>query len=822
MIISTGLLILVVVAVFALGPLNFLLLFYYFILPGFALSFLFSLSLKERLLLSFPLGILFYIPLYIISLFFFHPIYHLIPFLMILPLVKKIKLDFKIKKTVSLNFVFCLILLILAAYIIQPFNKDAFPRTDYSSHYFRGMFMKKSLESGRAPIWMDSWNSGIPIFTFYPPIHFFKFAFVSSNFLVTEPYRIFNSIIVFGFLYGAISMYWLGKRIGLSPSASFIASFLFIISPSFMFYLTFNGNPSYCFSYLLLPVAIYSLFLLLERRDFSSELIFSSVLATLILTHHQSIYDFSIISVAVLLCYLLTHKHKVEVLKSFLPPLLIFIGLISFWMIPLLTFFKYTTPAVGYPLGGTLLKRLTENTGIECGPGCQYNFGPLYLVFAILGLVLSGFVFHLRKTKVTLTFDKETVKQYFLIFLPFIFLIIVIISEQLGFQHLIPFKTRFETFKEFLFISPLISLLGAFVVNSFRKVNLGIQLITIAILAFLFSSYVQVSVWEAQNYVSERAPIDYSQFASIYDVLKAQPYGRIDEIGIYGGAMIAAYPLFTDKPMLGGWYSPGSFNYNDTAKQIHNEIEHYSPLVTPTLIFNTYQKTFTKYVPVFACAPAGLDSYRRGIEPLKENYEVLSFQNDCILILKVKPEPSYVSKVSLFKVEGDYVDDTQRKFLFTDDGWMITSLYPRFNQKVDKTLLDGTLILGECQNSDTEFCLSFVDNKTTAGIIKKFKVTETPLQYEKTNPEMINIKADAPGWVLIKETYFPRWHAYQNNQELPIYISDMGYMLIHVGAGEVLLKNELVLIDYLVILISLLILLFIFIKDRFHLVIERE
>ena len=98
MIISTGLLILVVVAVFALGPLNFLLLFYYFILPGFALSFLFSLSLKERLLLSFPLGILFYIPLYIISLFFFHPIYHLIPFLMILPLVKKIKLDFKIKK----------------------------------------------------------------------------------------------------------------------------------------------------------------------------------------------------------------------------------------------------------------------------------------------------------------------------------------------------------------------------------------------------------------------------------------------------------------------------------------------------------------------------------------------------------------------------------------------------------------------------------------------------------------------------------------------------------------------------------------------------
>jgi uncharacterized membrane protein len=822
MVISSSLLILAGVAVFILGPSTSFLFFYYLILPGFVLSFLFSLSLKERLLLSFPLGILFYIPLYILSLFFFSPVYHLIPFLMALPLARKVRLDLEIKKHVSLNFVFCLILLILTAYLVQPFNTDAFPRTDYSSHYFRGMFMKKSLSSGRVPIWMDSWCSGIPIFTFYPPVHFFKFAFISSNFLVTEPHRIFNSIIVFGFLYSVTSMYWLGKKIGLSPSASFIASFLFIISPSFMFYLTFNGNPSYCFSYLLMPIAIYSLFLLLEKRGFSSGLIFSSVLATLILTHHQSIYDFSIISAAVLLCYLLTHKHKVEVLKSFLPSLLIFAGLISFWMIPLLTFFKYTIPAVGYLLGGTLLKRLTGNTGIECGLGCQYNFGPLYLVFAILGLVLSGLVFHLRKTKVTLTFDKETVKQYFLIFLPFIFLIIVISSEQFGFQHLIPLKTRFETFKEFLFISPLISLLGAFIVNAFRKVNLGIQLIIITILAFLFSSYVQVSVWEAQNYVSERAPIDYSQFASIYDVLKAQPYARVDEIGIYGGAMIAAYPLFTDKPMLGGWYSPGSFNYNNTAKQIHGEIEHYKDSATPTLIYNTYQKTFTKYVPVFACAQDGLDSYRRGIEPLKENYEVLSFQNDCILILEVKPKPSYISKVNLFKVEGDYIDDTQRKFLFTDDGWKITSLYPRFNQKVDKIFLDGTLILGECQNSDTEFCFSFVDNKTTVEIIKKFKVTETPLEYEKTNPEMIKIKADALGWVLIKETYFPRWHAYQNNQELPIYISDMGYMLIHVGAGEVLLKNELVLIDYLGILISLLILLFIFIKDKFHLVIERE
>jgi len=483
---------------------------------------------------------------------------------MIFPLIKKIKLGFKIKKRVSLDFVFCLILLILTAYLVQPFNTDAFPRTDYSSHYFRGMYMKKSLDSGNAPLWMDSWNSGVPIFTFYPPIHFFKFAFISSNPLVTEPYRIFNSIIVFGFLYGAITMYWLGKKIGLSQSASFIASFIFIISPSFMFYLTFNGNPSYCFSYLLLPIAIYSLFLLLERRDFSNGVIFSTVLAMLTLTHHQSVYDFGIISFAVLLWCLLTNKHRIEFLKVFLLAMLIFAGLTSFWTIPLATFLEYTQVRPAYLLGGRLSKRLMENTGIECGIGCQYNFGPLYLIFAILGLFTSGLVFKLRKTKIGLTFDKETLKKYFSIFLPFIFLIIAILSEQFGFQSLIPFKTKVETFKEFLYISPLISLLGAFVVNAFRKVNLGIQLIIIALFAYLFSSYVQVSVWEAQNYVSERASIDYSQFASIYDVLKIQPYGRVDEIGIYGGAMVAAYPLFTDKPMLGGWYSHGSFNYNNT------------------------------------------------------------------------------------------------------------------------------------------------------------------------------------------------------------------------------------------------------------------
>jgi len=174
-----------------------------------------------------------------------------------------------------------------------------------------------------------------------------------------------------------------------------------------------------------------------------------------------------------------------------------------------------------------------------------------------------------------------------------------------------------------------------------------------------------------------------------------------------------------------------------------------------------------------------------------------------------------VSKVSLFKIEGDDVNDIQRKFLFTEDGWEITSSYPHFDQKIDKNLLDGTLILGECQNSDTDFCFTSVDDRTTANIVEKFEVTETPLQYEKPNPETIKINADTSGWILVKETYFPRWHAYQNNRELPIHISDMGYMLIHVGAGGVLLKNELGLVDYLGMFISLFTLSLVFMKKKF-------
>jgi hypothetical protein len=324
----------------------------------------------------------------------------------------------------------------------------------------------------------------------------------------------------------------------------------------------------------------------------------------------------------------------------------------------------------------------------------------------------------------------------------------------------------------------------------------------------IFFQYFQISVWMIQNYVSEQAPINYNQFASIYDVLKQLPYGRLDEIGIYGGAMTSAFPLFTDKPMLTGWYPHGSFNYNKTVKPIHDPFMEFYTDVPAIFIYNQYQKTFTKYIVVYACLQEGFNSYKKGIEPLKEKYKVLSFQHDCILILSTQPEPSYVSKVKLFKIQAKNVDFVQRKILEAENGYLITSLYP--NQKIDENLVDGNLIFDTCQTSGKHFCFSSLDNKTVADIISYFNLTEIPLQFEKPNSERVKVYVNEPGWILVKESYFPRWHAYQNGKELPIYISDMGYLLVNAEKGEVIFKNELTWIDYFSMVVSLITLSLIF------------
>ncbi len=67
-----------------------------------------------------------------------------------------------------------------------------------------------------------------------------------------------------------------------------------------------------------------------------------------------------------------------------------------------------------------------------------------------------------------------------------------------------------------------------------------------------------------------------------------------------------------------------------------------------------------------------------------------------------------------------------------------------------------------------------------------------PLKFERLAPEKVRIIGDFKKgeWVLFKELYFPRWRAYMNGQEIPVYTNNHEMILIRTLDG-----NE-ILLDY--------------------------
>ena len=75
---------------------------------------------------------------------------------------------------------------------------------------------------------------------------------------------------------------------------------------------------------------------------------------------------------------------------------------------------------------------------------------------------------------------------------------------------------------------------------------------------------------------------------------------------------------------------------------------------------------------------------------------------------------------------------------------------------------------------------------------------------QSISPARLKLKVDAahPVPILIKMSYFPRWHAYEEGKRIKIYQVAPSLMLVY-GKGNIELKYEHALVDYLGYLLTL-------------------
>ena len=155
------------------------------------------------------------------------------------------------------------------------------------------------------------------------------------------------------------------------------------------------------------------------------------------------------------------------------------------------------------------------------------------------------------------------------------------------------------------------------------------------------------------------------------------------------------------------------------------------------------------------------------------NYTLGLYQNQCLAFLMVN-DTNYAEKVTLLKNFDDSV-------LKTEEGNRHYSL-----SRLERFKLDTDNILKDAKTSNP---------------IKPEK-----LEFERINPQEVIIHGDFKDneWVVFKEEYFPRWKAYINNIEVPVYPTNFNMILIKAVKGtSIVLKYDILLIEKITSLISL-------------------
>ena len=180
-----------------------------------------------------------------------------------------------------------------------------------------------------------------------------------------------------------------------------------------------------------------------------------------------------------------------------------------------------------------------------------------------------------------------------------------------------------------------------------------------------------------------------------------------------------------------------------------------------------------KYMFLNICHPVG----NAVIQKLYPNYTTPIYQNpnyQCFVMLMVNGT-NYVEEVTLLK-------DVNKEVYNTTKGYKYVTVSP----------------LKRFDFANPQEALKYAETKEPAE--------PKPLSFKRINPQLVEIYGDFNGgeWVVFKEEFFPRWKAYINNMEIPVYPTNFNMIMVKAIKGNVItLKYDIVTKEKMFGLVSL-------------------
>lgn len=618
--------------------------------------------------------------------------------------------------------------------------------------------------SGLLPLYEPGTGHGEPTYLWVPPSHISNFFTVNYLLGFFSPILFFNSYSFFILLLSTLALgilfsSMLGKESEFSWLA--VAAITLSIGLNFIFLQKVEAIKEFS----AFPIAYLFLALILDNPGRFNEYLVLMFFSAILMTIHPA-YGFEILLIAIGLFlfrkfYMVKDRSEIKNFFRWIVSnkAISILTVIAIIIIPLFYFSnsivykdflrdlgskEFTVSRIGTDAFAYLREFFDYDVGIlsrsypDVARIDDHKIGPFLSVFGIVSLVIVNFMF--RKKELGSFFAFEGAVAFKVVLL-------ALIAPRFSFR----FGGLFRTNKWFLLI-----LLGAAMLVMICMISKKhLKLVAIAAVAIAFLHAIPYAGKNITNIHKEMIMSGEVYKDEINFIRQLPVDGRIMTYGLFANAVDFGLNSLTgryfsrDEREEVSYYERAIYNRIHTANSF-GDTEILSSMPGAEL-YNYLRIGGYKYLFLNICHPAG-DIVVKKVYP---NFSYPIYQNTCMAFLVVNGT-SYVEKVDIAELDGSVYK--------AEGGYKYISVLGKYGFENDKL-----------------------------GFSKNPKEPE-PLQFERISREKVRILGNFydNDWVLFKERYWPRWKAYMNGKEVPVYPSNDELLLVKAEKGsEMMLEYSL-------------------------------
>ena len=303
---------------------------------------------------------------------------------------------------IKTNLVLIILILLFSIIVSLPLLRPGLHLIHDDQHIARLYLFDQSLQDGQFPVrWVDElgFGYGYPLFNFYPPFvymlgeafHLLGFGFIDSVKLV-----FFISVVGSG-----VAMFILGKELW-GRLAGLTSAMFYMVLPYRAVDVYVRGALAESFSFVWLPLVLWSFYKLYRRKSVKYILLAAAFLALLMITHNLIFLPFMLILPIYLLFLVSKSGDKRKFIIYCFLSVVFSLGLSAFFWIPAILEKKFTlvdqlllTNLADFRIHFVYLQQLWNWTwgfgGSAQGlaDGISFKIGKLHIVASIAAFILA-------------------------------------------------------------------------------------------------------------------------------------------------------------------------------------------------------------------------------------------------------------------------------------------------------------------------------------------------------------------------------------------------------------------------------------------------